>query len=258
MIKEERFEQILGLLNLKHFVSIAEIQERTNIPISTLRRDLLEMAANGQLIKLRGGASLNPNIEAEKTANEPPFFARGQSNVEEKRRIAAAALAYIQTGDTIIIDGGTTTYELAKQLKDYKNLMVATNDLSSAVVMADNPDINLIVVGGKVRSSYYSLVGVFAVNILEQIHADTLFLSADAIDLNHGLMSYNLDEVAVKRSMLAAAREVIVLCDHTKFFSVAFVKIANLEEVDCIITGKEVDPSIVESLKSMGIDVVLV
>jgi len=257
MIKEERYERIIAILNKNRFASVTKIQKETDIPISTLRRDLLELSANGRLIKLRGGASLTSCIEVQKTAEEPPFSARGQSNLEEKQRIALAAMAYIERGDTVIIDSGTTTYELAKQLKNFNDLMVATNDLSASVAMADNPNINLIVMGGRVRSSHYSIVGVFAENVLEQLHSDIVFLSVDAVDINHGLMAFNLEEVGVKRRMLKAAREVIVLCDHTKFSSVAFIKIADLTEVDCIITGSELEASVVSELRTMGIEVVL-
>ena len=259
MIRVERLEQIIRLLSEKQFVSVHEIMQRTGIPKSTLRRDLFELEQQGRLIRTRGGASLSVNNNIEKTSNEPPFRVRQTTNREEKIRIAEAAMQYIPYGDTVILDSGTTTYELACKIKEFSGkLMVATNDLFSAVELSANDELELVVIGGKVRVDNFSMIGYICDRTVNEMHADTAFISADAIDLDHGLMAFSMDEVTSKRSMIKAAREVIVLCDHTKFSTIAFVTISDLSDVDRIITGKELNPKYVSQLRNLGIDVILV
>ena len=145
------------------------------------------------------------------------------------------------------------------RLKNYdKNLMIATNDLHIALDLSANQDINLIVIGGESRKNHFSLLGYFSERMVSEMHADTTFIGIGAIDVKHGLMDFTTDEVKVKQAMINASRETIVLCDHTKFESVAFIRVCQLSEIDRIITGKELDASICSQLKEAGIDVVLV
>ncbi|MPN41381.1 Glucitol operon repressor [bioreactor metagenome] len=170
-------------------------------------------------------------------------------------------MEFIKSGDTIILDCGTTIFELSKKIAQQstiEDLMIATNDLRAAIELADQPNVSLIVIGGSVRKKNYSLVGFFGENVLKQIHADVSFLSVDAIDLEHGFASFCTEEMGIKRTMLHAAREVVVLADHTKFDTIAFVKISNLTDVDCIITGSELEDHIVKKIRAMGIKLILV
>lgn len=261
ILKEARHEMIMQILNEKHFSTLSYIVEKTGIPLSTLRRDLDELAESGKLIKLRGGAALNNGYVQTSTSTELYFDDRATRNTDEKQRIAVAAMDYIKSGDTIILDCGTTVFELSKkiaQTSTIDNLMIATNDLRSAIELADHPSVKLIVIGGNVRNRNYSLVGYFGENVLEQIHADVSFISVDAIDLEHGLMAFSVEEMGIKRNMLRTAREVVVLADHTKFDAIAFVKIASLYDIDCIITGNELDEHFVKELRALGIKLVLV
>ena len=262
MIKPERLEMIMKLFDEKAFYSVNEILDRTGITKSTLRRDLYELESMGRLARSRGGAYLPSSaaaMELPKTSDESSFTERKSSNREEKERISAAAMQFIQPGDTVILDCGTTTYELSRKIRDFPSpLMLATNDLVSATELSANPNLDIIVIGGQLRKQHYSMVGYFSDYTINQMHADTAFISTDAIDLTHGLMAFSMQEVTVKRSMIAAAREVIVLCDHTKFSSVAFVSICSLENVDRIITGRELDPAIVDRLESAGVSTMLV
>ena len=136
--------------------------------------------------------------------------------------------------------------------------MVATSDLSSAMALSNNENLEIIVIGGKLRKRHYSMIGYFSDNIISQMHADTAFISTDAVDSEKGLMAFSLDEVTGKKAMIRGSREVTLLCDHTKFSRIAFVTISRLEEIDHIITGKELDEHTYSYFTEMGIDVILV
>ncbi len=252
---------ILDCLKEEQCLSLSELVEKTGIPLSTLRRDIDELFSLQKVIKIRGGAMLNGSAGQEQASNEPFFSSRQEKNPEEKARIAEAAMEYIQSGDTIIIDSGTTTYELSRLLTKQNtldNIMIATNDIYSAMSLATNSAINLILIGGKVRGEHYSVVGYFGEQMLKSIHADTAFVSADSVDLNQGIMTFSLEEVGVKKQMIADAKKVILLVDESKFHAIAFVKIEDLDSIDVIITSKDVSKTIVQHLEDKGIEVVLV
>lgn len=254
MLREQRIDYILGELKSKGVVSVSELTRVLETSRSTIHRDLDDLAAQNLLQCVRGGAvAVTP-----KASFEPSFKARKSRFLEEKQRIARAALQYIQDDETIILDSGTTVHELAKLLADAKNLYIATNDLHSAMALSDNPNISVIVLGGILRTSHFSLNGLFTEDILRQIHADTTFLSIDAIDFDVGPMNFSMEEIPTKRLMLQASQKTIVLCDHSKFESVAFVNICPLSQVDLIITGKEIAPQHLKRLKENNIKVLTV
>lgn len=254
MIREQRIEYILNELKTHNVVSVAELTRALNTSRSTIHRDLSILEEQKQLKCIRGGAA--PILP--QASFEPVYMARKDSNVEEKRRIAQAALDFIQENDTIILDSGTTVLELAKLLKNFKNIYLVTNDLHEAMELASNPDSTLLVLGGLLRHNHYAVNGMFAEEILKQIRADITFLSADAIDLDVGFMGFSLEELQSKRLMVAASQKTIVLCDHSKFSSIAFANIASFKDVDMIITGKEVDPHILQKLQDMDVQVLTV
>lgn len=259
MIPAERHDIIMNLLLERKYVSLNEISAQTSIPKSTLRRDIFDLEQNGLLIRTRGGVSLNGDMEQFNVTNEASVHVRKSENRDEKIRIAKAAMQFIHPNDTLFLDSGTTTYELAVALKEYNyQLMVACNDLAASLELSNNEQIELIVIGGKLRKHNYSMIGYFSENIISQMHADTSFISTDAVDPQKGLMAFSLDEVTGKKAMIKGAREVILLCDHTKFSHIAFVTISNFEEIDRIITGKELDESTCHYLTELGIDVILV
>lgn len=254
MIREQRIALILGELKKRGIVSISELTRTTSSSRSTLYRDLCALEEQGLLKTIRGGAV----APSRNTAHEPSFSARQSQFSEEKQRIAQAALDYIQENETVLLDSGTTGYELAKLLASSKHLYIATNDLNSALALSANPDISLVVLGGKLRTSHFALSGLFTEDMIRQIHADTVFLSVDAVDLEAGFMCYNLDEVPSKRLMVQASQKVIVLCDHSKFESVAFVRICALTQVDLVITGQELRVDIRAKLEELGVKLLLI
>jgi len=254
MIREQRISQIKAALKQDGIISVHELTKSLGVSRSTVLRDLHDLEKNNELRCTRGGAVAIKH----KTSYEPPFNVRKDYYADEKKRIVTAAMTLIQEKETLLLDSGTTVYALAQELKDSKNLYIATNDLNSAMILAGNPDISLIVLGGTLRNSHYSLNGYFTEGMISQIHADKVFLGVDAVDFNIGFMNFSIDEIQTKRLMIQASHEVIVLCDHSKFESVAFTNICSFKDVDLIITGKEIDKTILEKLKECDVRVMTV
>lgn len=261
MLKEQRREKILAELRRKDSITIEEVIALTNGSRSTARRDIEEMEQAHLLRRVRGGAMPIASVErapASSSEAEPPFHVRQDMFFSEKQRIAAAAHSLVASNETLLLGGGTTVMEFAKTLHDISPLYVATNDLKSAVVLADYPSVDLTVLGGNLRKNHYSLNGYFTEQMISQMHADKAFIGIDAVDFNLGYMNFSAAEIQTNKLMLKASHKVIVLCDHSKFERVAFVNICKLDEIDLIITGREIAPQYLQELQSRGISVMTV
>ncbi len=254
MLKEQRYSAILDELKKSGYVSIPALSMKLNISKSTIRRDILDLEEAGKLRRTRGGAVSFD----EHTAEEPSFDARQITEHDEKQRIANAALSLVKPNETLILSGGTTVHEFAKTLHSVSPLYVAVADLMSAVDLSKFTNIELTIIGGTVRHRHYNVVGYFTESMIRQIHADKAFIGVDAIDFDIGLMNFSSEDITVNRMIMDASKQVIVLCDHTKFSAIAFANICTFNEIDVLITGKETAPENVKRLEDMGITVILV
>ena len=255
MIREQRIRAIQEQLERNGVVSINELIETLNVSRSTIHRDLCDLEATNELRCIRGGAvSIN-----RKTSLEAPFEIRKDILLEEKQRIAREAARMVSRNETLLLDGGTTVCELARCLAQVEETCyIATNDLHSALELSANPNIILTVLGGLLRQQHYSLNGYFTENMIMQIHADKAFIGVDAIDIEIGCMNFSVEEVQTKRLMMQAAKKTIVLCDHSKFESVAFVNICALSAIDLIITGKEINQDVYKQLIEQKVNILTV
>jgi DeoR/GlpR family transcriptional regulator of sugar metabolism len=247
-------ELIAAEIKQHGIVSIDELTTRLQTSRSTICRDLLDLELLHALKRTRGGAV---SVKS-RTSYEPPFEVRKDFFFDEKQRIASAAINLVQENETLLLDSGTTVYELSKVLMNKSDLYIATNDLNSAMLLSQNTDIELTVFGGAVRKQHYSLNGYFTENMIKQIHADKVFLGVDAVDMNIGYMNFSVEEIQTKKLMIQASNEVIVLCDHSKFEKIAFVNICHFEEVDLVITGKEINKDILKKIEEMKINIMIV
>lgn len=256
LIKERRVEIILAELKHRGIVTVDELAEKINTSRSTIRRDIDELEEQGALKRIRGGAVA---VQSSATSHEPPFMIRQDMFLDEKVRIAQAASSLVKPNETLFISCGTTLHEFAKALQNANPpLYVATNDLMIAMDLAQHSQIELMVIGGSLRHNHFSLNGFFAENAITQIHADKAFIGVDAIDFNIGFMNFSIEEIQAKKLMLQASKEIIVLCDHSKFEKVAFVNICGFEEIDILITGRETPPAIIAKLEDAGVKVLTV
>ena len=255
MKKSERFVHIREKLMADGIVSIEQLEEILDASRATVYRDLRELEENNELKCTRGGAV----SVSRRTSQEFSYAKKLDLFQEEKIRIATEAMKYIHPRDTIILDSGTTVFELAKLVAEEEDeLYIATNDILTARRLAKNGHISLTVLGGLLRKDHFSLNGYFTESMISQMHADTAFIGADAIDLSIGFMNFSVEEIQAKKLMLRASKRRIFLCDHTKFDSTAFVNICPFSDADMIITGVETKPEIESELNSLGIRVVRV
>jgi DeoR/GlpR family transcriptional regulator of sugar metabolism len=253
MIQEERLQKIEAYVKQKKICYFQELCDAFQVSKATIRRDLQLLVQRNRLNMVRGGAS---DISVG-TSVEPPYAVKKNVNHEEKVRIAQKACSLIRSGETVILDSGSTILEIAGQIESMSEITVATNDLLVAGRLAGAGDVNLTVIGGGVRKGYYTTLGYFAQYALEHINADKAFIGVDAISISKGCMITNTEEVSVKKLIMKAAREKIVVCDHSKFESIAFINLCAVSDVDMIITGREIDPDILEEFRNAGINIVL-
>lgn len=254
MLKEERLESILEYVNKNKYASFMELSKNYGISKATIRRDLEQLSETGKISITRGGAA----SKSKGTKYELPYLAKQKCFHDEKVRIARAACRHILPGETIIIDSGTTSFEMTPFMSDLKDVTVATNDTMIASNLTDCPGLSVCVVGGSLRMGFYTMYGYIAEYTIKQIRVDKAFIGVDAIDPHYGLMITNFDEIALKRSIIETAKEVIVLCDHSKFKSVAFVNICPINVISRIITDDGLDPEVQRQFVENGIEVELV
>ena len=231
----QRRREILRQLYLTGYVEARDLAVTLDVDASTIRRDLGALAHDGHLHRTHGGA------RAHSGAVDVPYVVKEQEHLEAKQAIAAAACALVHDGDSVLLDSGSTTYQLAGELRARRDLTIVTNDLRIGQAVADYPGVRLLVTGGELLSSTYTLFGDRAVAFIEDLRVDLAFLGADAIDIGSGITNTNTLEIPLKRMMLTVARTNVVLADSSKFGQRALVRVAEIDEVDRIVTDDRLD-----------------
>jgi len=251
---EERRHLILGLVVEEGRVKTEDLAERFGTSLVTIRSDLNALADSGAIVRTHGGALPPPEGE------EVPIEVKQGLHQAEKLRIAIAAAALIADGDTVLLDSGSTTGELAKQVckLPLQGINVITNALNVAVTLAHTPHVQLVMLGGMLRPDSFSLSGPQAELALNGLRADKLFLGVDSLDPEVGLMTPHLLEAQLNAQMIRVAREVIAVADSSKLLRRNLAVIAKVEEIDRLITDTSADPEIVAALRARGVEVTLV
>jgi DeoR/GlpR family transcriptional regulator of sugar metabolism len=249
----ERQEAIVRLVEQRKRLTVAEISEQMRVSLATARRDLDELAARSRVERVHGGA-----IPARFAPPEPPAIHRLVERAAEKRRIGSAAAGLVRDGETIFLGSGTTTLEVARQIKGRRGLTVITNSLHVITALADSPDMTLICLGGLLRSSEMSLIGHMTEAALGEVRANKVFLGVRGIDIEHGLTNAYLPETEVDRLMLRAGREAIVVADNSKIGQMAAGFIAPLSAIHVLVTDKGAPDAFAEALDEQGVRVLRV
>ncbi len=247
MYAPERHQQILTRARAEGRVDVATLALDLDVTPETVRRDLTAIERLGLLRRVHGGA-----VAVERLGFEPGLADREQVMSAQKERIARAALEELPDGGAIILDAGTTTIRLAALLPTDRDLTVVTHGLPIVTVLAGRPNITLHLVGGTVRGRTLAAVGSWALAALTQIHADVVFLGTNGVTVERGLTTPDLAEAQVKRALVAAARRVVVLADHTKLGVSDFALVAPLSAVDVLITDSDAAPELVDEIEAAG------
>ena len=241
MFAEERKAEILQLVESGKPVKVGDLSERFEVSESTVRRDLQELENVGLIQRTHGGAiSIQSSLELSYQEKEILFY-------DEKQKIAKAAVELVKDGETVFLDTGTTTLQIAYALRG-RTITVATNSMDIAQVFEDDPQVEVIVLGGSLRKGIRSLVGFLTNEMLASLHFDKVFLAANAVDPDFGVTTPNLIEAETKRHMVKAGKEVILVVDHTKLWERTMCKICSLSEINLLLTDDRLEATDLKSL----------
>jgi DeoR family transcriptional regulator of aga operon len=253
MNSTERHQLILEKLHQEGDLNVISLYKELKVSRVTIRKDLKLLEEKGLLFRTHGGATLKNPYTIDRPVNE-----KEKLQSAEKSKIGAAAARLIDDNDSIIIASGTTVLALAKKIQNKKNLTVITASLNVALELLQQPDIEVLQLGGILRKTSSSVTGPYAQSILTDFSCTKLFLGVDGIDLEFGLSTTSAMEAHLNRQMIEASQKVIVLSDSTKFGKRGFGKICGLDKVDRIITDAGISEYFVKQLENLGIEVTVV
>ncbi|MDO4785790.1 MAG: DeoR/GlpR family DNA-binding transcription regulator [Fretibacterium sp.] len=244
-----RQRKILDVLRSEGAVTVDDLVSLLGVSESTVRRDLEQLSERGLLSRTHGGA-VPPSIS---TAFENAYADKKKTFVEEKVRIGGWAASYVADGDTLILDAGSTTLEIARQLSEHRRLTVLTYDFAIAGLSEYHPTTSVFLAGGSVRRDFNETLGADAESFFRDVRVNKAFLGADAIDLEQGVFNANIAERAVKQLIIRAAQEVVLVADHSKFGKSALVRICGLTEIDKVVTDRSLAPEFAREMERQGI-----
>ncbi len=249
----KRRSTILDLLEKQGDISVVFLSKKFGVSEVTIRNDLAKLEEKSLLIRTRGGAIKKVPITYDLSLN-----LRLNKNKKEKQKIGKRALTYIKDGYTIVMDSGSTTLEVAKNLGSFKDIKLITNSLPIANHVADFKGVEVIIPGGILRPEMRSLIGPMAERSLINYHCDIAFLAVDGIDSDQGIYTPVIHEATLSRVMMQVSKKVVVVCDSSKFLRKSFVKIAPITDVDIIITDAGIPKAEKEHLVKLQIELVIV
>jgi len=248
MLPQQRHELILRALRLEGPAAVRVLAERLGTSQATIRRDLVHLNREGLLTRVYGGA-----VSAADT--DEPFAEVATVHVRDKDKIAVRCAELIKDGDTILLDIGTTAHRLARALHG-RPLTVVTSNLAVYEELVDDHDIRLVLLGGVVRRRYRSLVGYLTEDALRQIGADWLFLGTSGIRSDGQVMDTTVVEVPIKRAMIAASDQVVLLADASKFPGTGMARVCLPQDLHVVVTNAPADPDTRAALSDAGVQVI--
>jgi DeoR/GlpR family transcriptional regulator of sugar metabolism len=252
LFPEERRSQIVALLEQEERVSVNDLGRRFGVSLVTIRADLDTPASQGLLVRTHGGA-----ITPERSELELSFDIRRRLHAPEKERIGIAAAQMVEDGDSIALDASTTALAVANQIKDRRELTVLTNGILIALALLEAPGMTILMPGGFVRRDSVSVVDGGVQELTEQFNFRSGFFGVKGLTLEEGLTDVDLNEVAVKREMVARVKRVIAILDSSKLERVGFATFASIDQVDCVITDDGAPTDMVAGLRAAGVEVII-
>lgn len=248
MLAAERHLKIIEIISKSGAVQVEELARVLDVSLMTIRRDLEKLKHEGTIDRCHGGAVIK---------REVPYTEKQALETEEKHRIAEQCVGLIKKGNVVFLDAGTTTYEVAKLIKDIPNLTVVTNDIEIARLLL-NSTINLIICGGTVQKSTGSMVGALANQLMEDLRLDVAFMGAQTIDEHFNVMTPTVDKAILKQTICRNSKEKYLVVDRSKFARQALIKINDLSGYTAVITNKRFTPEEEKRLRDMRVTIIQV
>jgi len=253
MTSRDRLQRILELISRHGTLNNAALARSLEVSTMTVRRDLDVLERQGYLRRVHGGARLVDELDV-------GYGLRQGRNVGAKRRIGARAAEFVKDGETIYLDAGTTTMEVARALKrrSLHGVRVVTHAVNIAAELSGSPGLGVLQVGGELFLQTYSATGPLALETIRRFSFDRLFLAAQGVDLAAGLTNSSLLEAEVKHAAIAASRWVCLVCDASKWGRVTFAPCGSLEDIDVLVTDLRLPAEARDKLVALGMEVITV
>lgn len=251
---KERKATILQLIAQNDNVSVNDLTERFGVSEVSIRKDLNEMHKARLLIRTRGGAMRIPSTDS---TFDLSIDTKKYDNVREKIGIGKLAASLIEDGETILLDSGTTTLEIARNLHRFRHLTVVTNAINIANEVLKYEKFAVILLGGHLRMASQSVVGPIAEANLKSFYCDKVFLGVDSFSIDGGVSTPNIDEANLNQTMIGMSKKVIAVFDYSKCNRRSFAHICNTEELDTIVSDKRFPSKMKAELKTMGVEILL-
>jgi DeoR/GlpR family transcriptional regulator of sugar metabolism len=252
MLANQRRDKIMELLKEDGSAKVGDLSKIFKVTEVTIRQDLEKLEKDGFVIREHGGVYLK-NVEDQVKS----FLLANQENMDKKESIARKCLEFIETGDTIILDSGSTTTEIAKKLMHIKHLTVITNALNIALMLGANPNIEVVMTGGEFKPPTLSLTGQKAADFFNGLNVQKLFLATAGISLKSGLTYPSISDLVVKKAMIDAADTTYLVADSTKIGKSAFASLGALSLIDYIITDTGIEEKHKQVFKDNDIELIL-
>ena len=250
---EERRSQIVVLLKKKQRASVTELSQVFRIGEATIRRDLSDLEERGLVQRTHGGVLIMGNIAFESSVKD-----RATQNREIKERIARFIAHFVHDNETLMIDAGSTTFEIARMLRGKKGLVVVTNSPSVAEELVNGDDCQVIVTGGTLREATRAMVGPVAEYTVRQFRADRVILGMSALKVDEGLFTVNDQEAEVKRTMIKSGKEVIIAMDSSKIGKVMYSFVCDFSPIDKLVTDNLIPLEEMKKIEEQGVEVIVV
>jgi len=249
----ERRDSIIQQIQKDGKVRVDELSERYDVSSVTIRNDLDFLEKKGICHRTHGGALIRKNVYEDPSLEEKTKRAK-----KEKELIGAKAVEFIENGDSILFDSGSTTLEIANRLEAKENLTIMTNALNIALQLLTMERMNIMLTGGTVRKESYSMVGPEAESSINKYFFDKLFLGVDGLDIDFGLTTPNPMEAQLNRLMVERSQEVIAVTDSSKFGRRSFSHICDVDSINTLITDKKISPEFERELLKRNVEVIKV
>lgn len=252
MIPAERRRRILARTRAEGVVSTQVLADELDVSELTVRRDLKVMADEGLLVRTRGGASMRGSL-----AQELSYLEKTAEAHREKVAIAARAAEMVDSGDSVILGPGTSTLELANQIKQVSDLTVVTNSLLVIDALMSVSNIQVEVTAGSLRRSIRALVGPLTEESLRTLKVNKVFISGNGVTRERGLTTPEVTVASSDRALVAAGEELIVLADHTKIGNDTMWQTMSVEQMDVLVTDEQAPADELDALRNAGVEVII-
>jgi len=245
--------KILEYLQKNGSVDVAFLAEKLGVSTMTIRRDFSEFEKQNIITVTHGGAILNEGLATEYTYN-----VKISQMPDEKKSIGKAAALMIKKGDSIFIDCGTTPAEAAKALMKVKDITVITNNILAVNILLHYPDLKLIMVPGDFRYKSMGFIGALAIDFAKRIRFDLMFLGAEGFEHSFGVSTQNMEDALTKNAFIQSAERVVLLADRTKLGKKTLFNIAQIQDINTIITGSKASETELQKIRDKGVEIITV